>query len=63
MLKEFQEKIQTLTDADLLTLLDMVSDEVKRRNTILGPPSTEVRKEHIQKGIDMLLDTIANVKR
>ena len=55
-LEEMKAGLESLSDGDLLSLLDSVSDEVKRRNSILGPP--EARKEVIQKGLEDLLGAI-----
>ena len=55
---------QKFEDADLLILLNEISDEVKRRNTImqglLGSSSPVSQKETIQKGLSALLDALAN---
>lgn len=60
-LDEIKREIAQLNDPDLLALLDEVSNELKKRNTILGPANTDVRKENIQQGLKVLLETIAKV--
>ena len=50
-------------DSDLLTLLMEVSDEVKRRNTImqglLGNAPPEVQRETINRGFQALTDILS----
>jgi hypothetical protein len=61
-LEELRPHWQQYGDADLLTLLMEISDEVKRRNTImqglLGNTPTSVQKETINKGFQTLLDAL-----
>jgi hypothetical protein len=63
-LEELKPHWKSLEDAELLTLLMEISDEVKRRNTImkgiLGTAPPEVQRETIQKGFQTLLEAMAN---
>ena len=58
-LQELNDEIKGLTDAELLSHLDCVSTEIKRRNTILGPAGSDIRKENIEAGLRTLLDVFA----
>ena len=61
-LEDIRAKLQDLSDTDLITLLNEVSDEVKRRNTImkgiLGDQGPEVRKETVQQGLRTILEAL-----
>ncbi len=62
-LKDIRLQLQQIGDADLLELLNEISDEVKRRNNImrgiLGNQGPEVRKETFQDGIKAILEAMA----
>jgi len=58
MIDEIKEKLKDLSDADLLSLLDVISEEIKNRNTILGPPSSRIRKDNIEKGLKAILEAM-----
>ncbi len=58
-LDELKKVIEGMSDAELLSHLDCVSAEIKRRNTILGPPNSDIRKENIEGGLRALLDVLA----
>jgi len=56
-------ELKELSDLDLISLLNEVSDELKRRNTImkgiLGSEGPEVRKESFQQGLQTILEAMA----
>jgi hypothetical protein len=62
-LDDIRPHLQEFSDADILVLLNEISDEVKRRNTImqglLGNAPPQAQKEIIRKGLDALLETLA----
>lgn len=62
-LEEIRNQIKDLSDAELITLLNDVSDEVKRRNTImkgiLGTEGPEIRKETFQQGFQTILEAFS----
>lgn len=62
-LDDIRPHIEKLSDVDLITLLNEISDEVKRRNTImkgiLGAAPPAVQKENIKQGIQTLIDLLA----
>lgn len=63
MSDDIRAKLKELSDPDLISLLNEVSDEVKRRNTImkgiLGSEGPEVRKETFQQGLQTILEAMA----
>jgi hypothetical protein len=65
-LEDIRSQLQQLSDTDLIVLLNDVSDEVKRRNTImkgiLGDQGPEVRKETVQQGLRTILDALSGGK-
>ena len=65
-LDDIRPHLQAFNDKDILTLLTEVSDEVKRRNTImqglLGNAPPEIQKETIRQGIQMIADILSGKK-
>lgn len=61
-LEDIRAKLQELSDTDLIILLNDVSEEVKRRNTImkgiLGDQGPQVRKETVQEGLRTIIEAI-----
>jgi hypothetical protein len=66
-LDDVRPNLQKFSDSDLLTLLMEVSDEVKRRNTImqglLGNAPPEAQRETIQKGFQTLVEILSGKKK
>jgi hypothetical protein len=66
-LDDIRPHLQQLDDKDILTLLNEVSDEVKRRNTImqglLGSTPPEAQRETIRKGFDILMEMLSGKKQ
>jgi hypothetical protein len=62
-LDNIRPHLRELSDTDLIVLLNEVSDEVKRRNTImkgiLGDQGPEVRKETIQQGLKTIIEALS----
>ena len=63
-LEDIRNHLQKFNDADIMALLTAVSDEVKRRNTILngilGNAPPEVRRETIKQSMKVILEAIQN---
>ncbi len=59
-LDDIRPHIAELSDIELITLLNEISDEVKRRNTImkgiLGNTSPSVQKETIKQELNTIID-------
>lgn len=54
--------LEELTDTELLDLLDLVSDEVKRRNSLnvhLG--NEDVEDQSVKRAIDFLSNAVSNL--
>ena len=66
MSSDIKNYIEQLNDIDLITLLNEISNEVKRRNTImkgiLGTDPPAVQRENIQQILNTILETIADKK-
>ncbi len=60
MVQEAGDKFGGLTDDELLELLDAVSREVKRRNSLMGP-SASVDAQGVKDGLKNIVEAL--VKR
>jgi len=64
---EIRQNLESFNDADILTLLTVVSNEVKRRNTILngilGNAPAELRRETVKQSIQVILEAIMKDKK
>jgi len=58
MVQEVKDGLGKLSDSELLELLDTVSDEVKRRNSLMGPAAPSLDKQDIQDGIKAIVEAI-----
>jgi len=58
MIQKIQDGLKSLTDSELLELLDVVSDEVKRRNSLMGTTAPSLDKHGIQDGIKTIIDAM-----
>jgi hypothetical protein len=50
-----KNELKSLSDDDLFTLLDAVSEEVKRRNEILSPSISDIRKNSVEDNVKNVL--------
>jgi hypothetical protein len=55
--------LKSLSDDDLFLLLDGASEEVKRRNGLLGPSISQVRSNSVEENVRLVVDAIASVKQ
>ncbi len=59
-----QDVIEGLTDLEddgVFKLLDAVSEEVKRRNGLLGPSVSDVRSNTAEKNVGLMLEALASI--
>jgi hypothetical protein len=54
-------KLREVPDPELLDLLDAVSEELKRRNEILGPSVSEVKTKTPEENLKTLLTALAEL--
>lgn len=59
MLSDLREKIQGLSDDELFSVLDCVSEEVKRRNNIMGPSIPDIRAQSPEENVKMVIEALA----
>lgn len=55
--------LKTLSDEELFMLLDRTSEEVKRRNGLLGPSISKVRSNSVEENVKLVVDAIAGVRQ
>lgn len=55
---DIKAKLQGLSDDDLFNLLDAVSEEVKRRNNLIGPSIPDVRNQSVDQNVKMVMDAL-----
>lgn len=53
----------SLSDEELFELLDAVSDEVKRRNGLIGPPVAPDAPKVVESRLSTLLEAIAKAPK
>ena len=53
-------KLKGMSDEDVLSLLDMVSDEVKRRNFLMGPYIPDPRTQSFDDNMKALFEAFSN---
>lgn len=52
--------LSQLSDSDLFELLEQVSDEVKRRNGLLSPP-TDQSNQSVEKSLKLFLESLSGL--
>jgi hypothetical protein len=57
------EGLKSLSDEELFLLLDGTSEEVKRRNGMLGPSISQVRSNSVGENVKLVVDAIASVRK
>ncbi len=61
MIKEVKDSLSKLSDEDVFELLDAVSEEVKRRNSLLGPSISDVRNAPIEQTAENFIEALRNL--
>ena len=56
-----EQNLQSLSDGDLLKLLDSVSEEVKRRNRLMGPSVSDIRNKSVEQNVKDFLTCLADL--
>jgi hypothetical protein len=66
-LDEIRSQLKQINDIDLITLLNEISDEVKRRNTILkgifGDDQSPIKKESLKPILQTIIDALATKQK
>ncbi len=60
--REIVAQLKDVTDEELFILLDGASEEMKRRNGLLGPSISNIRNNPVEKNVEMVLDALAGVR-
>jgi hypothetical protein len=55
--------IKSLSDEDLFILLDGASEEMKRRNGLIGPSISTVRSNSVEENVKLVIDSLAAVRQ
>jgi hypothetical protein len=61
--REIVVGLKSLSDEELFTLLDGASEEVKRRNGMLGPSISQVRSNSVGENVKLVVDALASVRK
>jgi len=56
-------EMKDLSDDDLFLLLDGASEEMKRRNGLLGPSISQVRSNSVEENVKLVIDAVAGVRK
>ena len=59
--ESLKASLQTLGDSDLFKILDAVSEEVKRRNQLMGPPISNIRNKPVEQNVKDFLTCLADL--
>ena len=59
--ESLKESLQTLGDTDLFKVLDAVSEEVKRRNQLMGPSVSDIRNKPVEQNVKNFLTCLADL--
>ena len=58
MVKDVKDSLPKLSDEDVFELLDAVSEEVKRRNSLLGPTVSDVRNAPVEQTAENFIEAL-----
>lgn len=56
-----KKPLREMSDDELFLLLDATSDEVKRRNNMIGPTINEIRDQPIEKTVSTFLEALVDL--
>lgn len=59
--KELKEFIEKLNDEDLFDVLEFVSDEVRRRNSMIGPDIGDIRSATTEENVTMIMEALGEL--
>lgn len=54
--------LKDLSDDDLFKVLDGASEEMKRRNGLLGPSISNVKNNSVEQNVGLVLDALAGLR-
>lgn len=55
-------ELKDLSDDDLFKVLDGASEEMKRRNGLLGPSISNIKNNSVEQNVSLVLDALAGVR-
>lgn len=55
-------ELRDLSDDDLFKVLDGASEEMKRRNGLLGPSISNIKNNSVEQNVSLVLEALANVR-
>lgn len=55
-------ELKDLSDDDLFKILDGASEEMKRRNGLLGPSISNIKNNSVEQNVSLVLDALAGVR-
>lgn len=55
-------ELKTLSDDDLFKILDGASEEMKRRNGLLGPSIGNIKNNTVEQNVGLVLDALAGLR-
>lgn len=54
--------MKDLSDEDLFRVLDGASEEMKRRNGLLGPSVSGIRNNNVEQNVKLVIEALAAVR-
>jgi hypothetical protein len=55
-------ELKSLSDDDLFKILDGASEEMKRRNGLLGPSIGNIKNNTVEQNVGLVLDALAGLR-
>jgi len=59
---EVLAELKGLSDDDLFKILDGASEEMKRRNGLLGPSIGNIKNNSVEQNVSLVLEALAGVR-
>ena len=56
-----KKALKDMSNDELFSLLDSTSEEVKRRNNLLGPSVNDIRNQPVEKTVGTFLEALADL--
>jgi predicted nucleic acid-binding Zn-ribbon protein len=59
-IEKLEKELQAISDEDLFAILNIISEEVKRRNNMKSPSISNIRDRSIEENVKAVLSALAN---
>lgn len=56
-------ELKSVSDEELFILLDGASEEMKRRNGLIGPSISAIKSNSVEENVKLVIDSLAAVRQ